>query len=231
MIAAGLLADHLDDYVGHYRFGETCDNGEVSITRIGDKLYDAWADEEATQLLPGRYDMFFSREDGSPERFVRGKSGKVTGILYTLGDGEFEAERLDAWMHDTNGEGDEIRSMIGRYAKSIDGADTTLASQVWLDSPDASFIHALGLEHHFDQIKENVYRRLMGDTFSERKLTPCDISVHAYEDTAWAEFYWDFAAKFRKDGSPITTHGGETQIYRRTANGWRLVHVTTQGCP
>jgi Domain of unknown function (DUF4440) len=86
--------EHFDDYVGHYRFGENGDKGEVSITRLGDKLYDTWADEGATELLPGKYDMFFSREDGSVERFVRDKSGKVTGILYTLGDGEFEAKRL-----------------------------------------------------------------------------------------------------------------------------------------
>ena len=87
-------SDHFDDYVGHYRFGGNGDKGEVSITRVGDKLYDTWADEEATELLPGKYDMFFSREDGSVERFLRDKSGKVTGILYTLGDGELEAKRL-----------------------------------------------------------------------------------------------------------------------------------------
>ena len=87
-------SDHLDEYVGHYRLGENGGKGEVSITRVGDKLYDTWADEEATELLPGKYDTFFSREDGSVEKFVRDKSGKVTVILYTLGDGEFEAKRV-----------------------------------------------------------------------------------------------------------------------------------------
>jgi ketosteroid isomerase-like protein len=45
------------------------------------------------------------------------------------------------------------------------------------------------------------------------------------------EFYWDFVAKFRKDGSSITTHGRETQVYRRTPEGWRLVHVHYSGMP
>ena len=125
----------------------------------------------------------------------------------------------------------EIREMVSKYARSIDEADTTLASRVWLDSPDVSFIHPLGHERGFDQIKENMYRRLMGDTFSERKLTPRDISVHVYGDSAWAEFYWDFTAKFKEDGSPLTTHGRETQIYRRTTDGWRLVHVHYSGMP
>jgi serine/threonine protein kinase len=35
-----------------------------------------------------------SREDGWVERFLRDKSGKVTGILYTHTDGELEAKRV-----------------------------------------------------------------------------------------------------------------------------------------
>jgi ketosteroid isomerase-like protein len=124
-----------------------------------------------------------------------------------------------------------ITGLIAKYAKSIDAADTTLASQIWWDSPDTSFIHPLGHERGFEQIKQNVYGRLMGDTFSERSLTPRDISIHVYGDSAIAEFYWDFFAKFRKDGSPITTHGRETQVYERKQGAWRLVHVHYSGMP
>jgi len=124
-----------------------------------------------------------------------------------------------------------ICGLIEKYAKSVDDADTTLAAQVWLNSPDVSFIHPLGHEHGFEQIKQNVYQRLMGDTFSERKLSVHDVSVHVYGDAAWAEFYWDFAAKFRKDGSPLATHGRETQLYRKEQGRWRLVHVHYSGMP
>ncbi len=124
-----------------------------------------------------------------------------------------------------------IRSLIEKYAKSVDDADTTLAAQVWLDSPVASFIHPLGHEHGFEQIKQNVYTRLMGETFSERKLSVHDVSIHVYGDGAWAEFYWDFAAKFRKDGYPLTTHGRETQLYQKEQGRWRLVHVHYSGMP
>jgi ketosteroid isomerase-like protein len=126
---------------------------------------------------------------------------------------------------------DRIGRIIAMYAKSVDARDTTLASQIWWDSPEVSFIHPLGHEHGFDQIKQNVYERLMGETFSERKLTPHDITIHVYGDAAWAEFYWDFNAKFRRDGQPITTHGRETQIYRKMPTGWRLVHVHYSGMP
>ena len=88
--------DHLDDYVGHYRLVDGGDKGDIVIVRKGDRLSefsDSW-DEEAFELFPGKYDTFFSREDGWVERFLRDKSGKVTGILYTHTDGEFEAKRV-----------------------------------------------------------------------------------------------------------------------------------------
>ena len=132
---------------------------------------------------------------------------------------------------DASAEDDEIRHMIAKYARSIDAADTSIASQIWSDSPEVSFIHPLGHEHGSEQIKQNVYRQLMGGTFAERKLSIHDISAHVYGDTAWAEFYWDFAAKFRKDGSPLTTHGRETQVYRKEQGRWRLVHVHYSGMP
>jgi ketosteroid isomerase-like protein len=52
-----------------------------------------------------------------------------------------------------------------------------------------------------------------------------------YGDTAWAEFYWDFVAKFRKDGSPLKTQGRETQVYRKDNQGWRIVHVHYSNMP
>ena len=80
-----------DDYIGLYRLGET---GELSIARVGDKLYETWAGEKAVEIFPGKYDTFYSREDGWVESFIRDKSGKVSGILDTYADGELEARKL-----------------------------------------------------------------------------------------------------------------------------------------
>ena len=89
-----LANDHLDDYVGRYRLGEDGDKGEISVVRKDETLSESWGGEEAIELFPGKFDTFFSREDGWVERFLRDKSGKVTGILFTLSDGELEAKRL-----------------------------------------------------------------------------------------------------------------------------------------
>ena len=124
-----------------------------------------------------------------------------------------------------------IRSLIATYAKSVDGADTTLASTIWSTTSDLSFIHPRGHEQGWNAIKAQVYEQTMGQTFSERKLTVKDVAIHCYGQSAWAEFYWDFAARLRKDGSSVATHGRETQVYRKIDGAWRLVHVHYSGMP
>ncbi|HEX8838650.1 MAG TPA: aminopeptidase P N-terminal domain-containing protein [Candidatus Acidoferrum sp.] len=158
------------------------------------------------------------------EQIMAGASKQHSGLGHSPISG-------DSYASDSGGVSEEVKNLISQYAKSIDAADTNLASQVWWNSPEASFIHPLGHEHGFEQIKENVYTRLMGGMFSKRKLSPHDIAVQVLGDAAVAEFYWDFTAKLRKDGSPITTHGRETQVYRKTPDGWRLVHVHYSGMP
>ena len=77
----------------------------------------------------------------------------------------------DSDSSDSDRTSQEIKSLIAKYAKSVSEADTNLASQIWWNSPEASFIHPLGHEHGFQQIKENVYQKLMGGMFSERNLS------------------------------------------------------------
>jgi ketosteroid isomerase-like protein len=125
----------------------------------------------------------------------------------------------------------EIKSLITKYTEAVGLADTNLASQVWSGSPDISFIHPLGHEHGWEQVK-GFFEKTMGAAFSERKLTVRDVAVRVYGDSAWAEFYWNFAAKLRSNGAPVETAGRETQIYRRVGpNRWALVHVHYSGMP
>jgi uncharacterized protein (TIGR02246 family) len=124
-----------------------------------------------------------------------------------------------------------IRSVIATYAKAADAADPNLAATIWADTPEVSFIYPNGHEHGLEAIKVAIYERAMGQTFTKRRLTVKDVAIHCYGDTAWSEFYWDFAATLRKDGSPLATHGRETQIYRKISGEWRLVHVHYSAVP
>jgi Xaa-Pro aminopeptidase len=141
------------------------------------------------------------------------------------------AEAAASRQATNSSDAEQIKSLVSQYTHSIDTCDTNLASQVWLDSPSATFVHPLGHEHGFAQIKQNIYEKLFGQMFSERKLNARDLTVDVSGDSAVAEFYWDFTAKFRKDGSQITTHGRETQIYFKRDGVWRLAHVHYSGMP
>lgn len=120
---------------------------------------------------------------------------------------------------------ESITALIHKYERAVSDADATLAGEVWRQTADVSFIHPLGHEHGWEEIKRNIYEKLMGQVFSERQLTASNISVHSNKDAAWAEFNWVFVAKLRSNGSPVKTEGTETQVYFKTADGWRLVHV------
>ncbi len=125
----------------------------------------------------------------------------------------------------------EIRALIQLYTESIDAADSDLGARVWLTTPEASFIHPLGEESGWDQISADVYRKLMGQTFSKRSLKlSSEPTIHIFGDAAVAEFHWDFVATLRSNGSEVHTMGRESQLYARLPEkGWRLVHVHYSG--
>ena len=87
-------AEQFDEYVGKYRFGEDGRGGEIAVTRQGNRLYESWGTDEAVEILPGKFDTFFTPGVPILERFVRDRRGRIVGIVYSLGDSEVEAERV-----------------------------------------------------------------------------------------------------------------------------------------
>jgi ketosteroid isomerase-like protein len=122
-----------------------------------------------------------------------------------------------------------IHRLIGQYTKAVDTVDLNLLSQIWSHSPEVSFIYPLGEEHGLDAIEHHVFENVMGGMFSARDLEAQGVSIHVDGNAAWSEFHWVFHATMRKDGSAVTTRGVETQIYRKEAGMWRLVHVHYSG--
>jgi ketosteroid isomerase-like protein len=118
-----------------------------------------------------------------------------------------------------------IHHLVERYTRAVDTVDLNLLSQIWSHSPEVSFIYPLGEEHGFDAIEQHIFQNVIGGMFSSRDLETHGVVVHVNGNTAWSEFHWVFRATMRKDGSSVTTHGVETQIYRKQAGKWLLVHV------
>jgi uncharacterized protein (TIGR02246 family) len=124
-----------------------------------------------------------------------------------------------------------IRQVLATYVKAVDTADAELAATIWADLPEVSFIHPRGHERGLEAIRTGVYEQAMGQTFTKRQLTVKDVAIRTHGDSGWAEFDWDFSGTLRKDGSPIETHGRETQIYWKLGDAWRLVHVHYSAMP
>ena len=141
------------------------------------------------------------------------------------------------WVSGQQGQGSaaesraEIRQLMDTYMQAVDAADPALAAKVFLNSPETSFINPVGRERGWEQIADEIFVKLMGQTFSKRSLTASgEPVIHVFGDAAVAEFDWDFRATLRKDGSPVHTTGRESQFYVRFPDkGWRLVHVHYSG--
>lgn len=118
-----------------------------------------------------------------------------------------------------------IHRLLDQYAQAVDTVDLKQLAQIWSHSPDVSFIYPLGEEHGFDAIEQNVFVKVMGGMFSSRDLKVHDVEIYVNGDSAWSEFHWDFHATLRNGGSAVTTHGVETQDYRKEEGQWRLHHV------
>ena len=126
---------------------------------------------------------------------------------------------------------DAIKRVLDRYVMSVNAADTQLAREVWAEREGITFIHPLGHEHGWPQIKTNFYETLMGGMFSARVLTLKNVTIEPYGDAAVAEFDWEFNATL-KNGTPIKTEGRETDVFVKDAQGaWRLAHAHYSGMP
>lgn len=118
-----------------------------------------------------------------------------------------------------------IHHLQDEYTHAVDAVDLDLLGRIWLHGAEVTFIYPLGEERGYDAIAQNVFTKIMGGMFSARDLQIHDASVHVNGKAAWAEFRWTFHATMRNGGAAVTTHGVETQIYRKEAGQWRLVHV------
>jgi len=65
----------------------------------------------------------------------------------------------------TSADVDAIKRVLDSYVMSVNAADTRLAREVWAEREGVSFIHPLGHERGWPQIKANFYQKLMGGMF------------------------------------------------------------------
>jgi len=124
----------------------------------------------------------------------------------------------------------QIHSRLAQYCQSIDTLNSELFTDLWSNDAPVSFIHPLGTDNGLDQIKSDIFGRVMG-LFSKRDLAFDSTAIHVYGDFAWVELTWTFHAVWKSNNAALTSTGRETQIYQKEHGVWHLVHVHYSGPP
>ena len=120
---------------------------------------------------------------------------------------------------------DKIHHLLYKYVQSINECNLEFAKEIW-DSEDLiSFIHPLGYEHSFEEIKEHFYLGTMDKLFSKRDLKIKNISTKFFGNAAFLEFSRDFYAVKKEDGVQIHTKGRETQLLILRNNEWKISSI------
>jgi ketosteroid isomerase-like protein len=125
---------------------------------------------------------------------------------------------------DSDQEKKNIQQVVEKYLQSVKAADLTLASEVWLQSPDISVVTPFGRFQGWDSVRDRLYVNFLQKAFLERSLQPSNLVIHVAGNAAWAVFDWTFTAKLA-DGRPLTSKGWESHVYQKTDHGWALVHL------
>jgi ketosteroid isomerase-like protein len=117
-----------------------------------------------------------------------------------------------------------VREALNAYLRSIDTADVALAADVWAQLPTVEAVTPLGRFKGWDAVRDWLYINFLQKSFSERRLTPSDVSVRVVGDAAWVVFDWAFAAT-RTDGQPFASRGWESHVYQRVNGRWAIMQL------
>ena len=125
---------------------------------------------------------------------------------------------------------DELKPFLDEYARVVNELDLEAAAELWSQTDEISFIHPRGHQVGWEDIRDSFYVNAMG-RFLSRNLQLKNVRIRRLtDDTAWSDFYWDFTAQPR-EGDVIESSGRETQIWKKSPSGWKLVHVHYSAMP
>lgn len=147
--------------------------------------------------------------------------------VIVLASGAFLVPACDGFVGTSShitAEESRVREVLDRYLRSIDAADVALAAEVWAQRPTVEAVTPIGRFKGWDSVRNGLYINFLQKLFSERRLTPTDVSVQVVGDTAWAVFDWSFVAK-RADGQPFASKGWESHVYEKVDGRWVIVQL------
>jgi len=117
----------------------------------------------------------------------------------------------------------ELKVLLNKYVLIVNAADSGSLRLLWANPDNISFVSPVQRFRTWKEL-QGFFDGFLKSSFTERQLKLSNVAISSAGETAWAVFDFEFNAKLQ-DGQPFQTRGWETQVYRRTDQGWRITHI------
>lgn len=114
--------------------------------------------------------------------------------------------------------------IIEAIEKGWEEADGSTFRRYYLDFDGARYFESGGQNTGLEDLVEH-HVEPEGDAFSSFDLSLTNIETHLEGDFAWALADVELKAVRKSDGTPLHVKGYETFLFRRTPDGWKVVHT------
>ena len=125
---------------------------------------------------------------------------------------------------DEDADAAELEEIIAAIESGWENADGTPFYTHFLGQDGARFIESGGQNEGLRDLVEH-HVEPEGDVLDGLDLTFSHIETYVEGDFAWALADVVVKATVKKDGRQIHNRGHETFLFRRTADGWKVVHT------
>ena len=131
---------------------------------------------------------------------------------------------------DEDADAAELKEIIAAIESGWENADGTPFYTHFLGQDGARFIESGGQNEGLRDLVEH-HVEPEGDVLDGLDLRFSNIETHVEGDFAWALADVEVRAAVKKDGRQIHNRGHETFLFRRTVDGWKVVHTHSSTRP
>jgi ketosteroid isomerase-like protein len=125
---------------------------------------------------------------------------------------------------DTEQDKKDVQRVLERYLQSVKTADVSLASTIWLQSPDIVAVTPFGRFQGWNSVRNDLYIKFLRDGFTERNLQAENVAIRVMGNAAWLVYDWTYVGKL-PNGQTLNSKGWETHVYEKVGRDWRISHL------
>jgi len=125
---------------------------------------------------------------------------------------------------DTEQDKKDVQRVLERYLQSVKTADVSLASKIWVQSPDIVAVTPFGRFQGWNTVRNDLYIKFLRDGFTERNLQAENVAIRVMGNAAWLVYDWTYVGKL-PNGQTLNSKGWETHVYEKVGRDWRISHL------